>query len=118
MVAEGEALAASKAAAAVASASSVEKEATQQGRLKEVVGQPAEEAAGSADAAKAKQDADAKIMQLRREVVAAGEALAASQAAAAAASASSGEKAAALTWECTDTSSVSSTADMPGPIGG
>ena len=98
----------SQSAAAVASASSEEKEAALQDRLKEVVGQLAEEAAGSADAAKAQQNADAKIVQLRREVVAAGEALAASQAAAAAASASNGEKAAALTWVCTDTSSVSS----------
>ncbi len=96
----------SQSAAAVASASSEEKEAALQDRLKEVVGQLAEEAAGSADAAKATQDADAQIEQRQREVVAEGEALAASQAAAAAASASSGEKAAALTWGYT--SSVSS----------
>ena len=78
-------------AAVAASASGGEKEAALQGRLKEVEGLLAVEAAGRADAdaraaaaAKASADADAKVVQLQRDVAAAREAVAVSQAAVAA----------------------------------
>ena len=82
VAAAGEALAVSQAAVVAAAASGGEKEAALQGRLKEVEGVLAVEAAGKADAeARAaaaslgKADADARILQLQEEVAAAGEVL-------------------------------------------